>query len=238
MNTDSPKGVLIVFTIFALCGMMPSSNAGELGERFVDIYGGYSTTQGDIIEGEYQYVSILGSSSRESFRSHYGEDDGSVYGARLGWWMDTVPWLGLALDGSYFTVKPDDVDLDMNVFVLTPMLMARYPFMISDDYPHGRLQPYLALGPAFAWVDTSFTFYDGSSTTDFDDFASGIGPDFRVGSTFMLFRQWGVFVEYRYTHIKVKSDIGDDWVFLGGQITGMETTLSTQYIQGGITFRF
>lgn len=224
--------------LLALCWMTAFTHAAERREYFFDIYGGNAGTQGDTIRGEYQYVSIFGNSSREHFRARYGNDESPVYGARFGRWMDAVPWLGFALDGSYFIINDADIDLDMDVFVLTPLVMARYPIIVSDDFPDGRLQPYLAAGTATAWVDTSLTYDDGSEQTSFSDFAEGIGPDLRIGSTVMFSKNLGVFIEYRYTYIKVESNMNDDWVFLGGQITGMETTLSTQYITGGISIRF
>jgi len=236
-NKYVPSGIWLA-TLAALCWITSSSNAGVQGEYFVDIYGGHAVTGGDTIKGEYQYVSIFGSTSRERFSSRYDGDDSFIYGARFGLWPDSSAWFGFALDGSYFSVEPSDDDLDLNVFVLSPLLMARYPLVVSDDFPHGRWQPYLAVGPALALVDTSFTFDDGTEKADFSDIAGGIGPDFRMGSTAMVSRKLGVFIEYRYTYIRVDSDINDDQAFLGGQITGMKTTLSTHYMVGGISIRF
>jgi len=221
--------------------MTASSNAGAQGEYFVDIvdiYGGIAATEGDSIDGEYQNVSIFGSSAPVQFSSSYGRGEGSVYGARFGLWLGSAPWLGFSLDGSYFEVEPASENLDMDCFVLSPLIMARYPLMVSEAFPHGRFQPYLAVGPAFAWIDTSLTYNDGGGETEFSDIASGIGPDIRIGNTVMITGSLGVFVEYRYTYLDVKSNKEDDWVFLGGQITGMETSLSTQYVLGGLTIRF
>jgi len=239
MSTFWKMGICVRLHVLLGLGLVTaSSNAGEMGEYFVDIYGGYAATQGDTIHGEYQNVSIFGSSAPVGFKSSYGRAESSIYGGRFGLWLEPVPWLGFALDGSYFDVEPTDDNLDINVFSLSPLVMARYPLMVSEDHPNGRLQPYLAAGLALAWVDTSFTYDDGPDQTEFSDVADGIGPDLRLGNTIMLSRKIGMFVEYRYTYLRVKSNKEDDWVFLGGQITGMKTTLSTQYVLGGITFRF
>ena len=57
----------------------------------------------------------------ESAFHDIGIDDSLAVGGRIGVWFDRVPWLGLALDGSY--VAPETSGVEIQVMSLTPMLM-------------------------------------------------------------------------------------------------------------------
>jgi len=106
-------------------------------------------------------------------------DTGFIVGLRNGYWFDSFPYLGVDLDLFYlqahvpsqtqkgsaefsgkFLGKPIAVDASGNasisggtlpLFGFAPELRARWPLMIDAQFPAGRLQPYVAGGPTWAF---------------------------------------------------------------------------------------
>src|SRR5262245_14218405 len=148
-------------------------------------------------------------------------------GFRVGYWFEGAPWLGLSVDASYFT--PDS---DVSVIPVSALLMLRIPLFRSGSFPYGRLQPYVAGGPAL-FVST----FNGDLGEDLGGKASDtsidLGLDVRGGVTFLFTKQFGIFAEYRVTQVS------PEWKF---QVLDMDTTVKTElrsyHIIGGITFRF
>lgn len=128
-------------------------------------------------------VDLLGSPS----------DGGDVAaGIRVGyWWALPVPLdFGLALDGS--GVLGDLGKADFNFVPLTALLMARLRLLESEQFPSGRLQPYIAAGPSLVWSEIDIGLF---SEDRWD-----LGGDGRAGLRVGLIGGLGVFGEYRYTY--------------------------------------
>ena len=121
-------------------------------------------------------------------------------GARIGYFFDAVPFIGFAIDGSHY--QPDGkfggggsgFSFDVRVTGLSFDLMGRLPLMVSNNFPHGQLQPYLTVGPGvyFSRVKLTPIPFFGSKDSD----SSG-GVKVGGGATFMVTRNIGVFGEYR-----------------------------------------
>src|SRR5207248_2389191 len=97
-------------------------------------------------------------------------DTSGTVGGRAGVWFDRIAWLGVGLDAFHFhptigggqTVEISAPGLSgtatiqtINVSVLGlgfDVLRVRLPLLQSEDYPNGRLQPYLTAGPALFWT--------------------------------------------------------------------------------------
>jgi hypothetical protein len=127
--------------------------------------------------------------------------DNSVSGgARAGYWLDSTPWLGFALDGSYFRAAEGSEPgipstFKLKVIPVSGLLMLRHPILKSREFPRGQVYVYGAGGPA-AFV--SMATVDG---LDFDDTDVSIGLDARVGvKLFHAVQSWGAFAEYRFTY--------------------------------------
>jgi hypothetical protein len=69
----------------------------------------------------------------------------------------------------------------------SPQLMLRWPLLVSEDAPKGRLQPYLGGGPAWAF------------TWDSDEPGLVLGGLVRGGIAVQVFRYLALFTEYRYS---------------------------------------
>ena len=213
-------------------------------ELAIDIFGGVSWTKSsDIaIDGiDNTNVSIKGVLKDVEL------DPGFTVGLRLGYWFEFAPFLGLGLDGFFFSlpVPSQNVDSTVNVsgkifdkpisstnsgqvrlpsFELpsagfSPQLNLRWPLFTSNDLPKGRLQPYIGLGPAWA------------VTVDTDKAALILGGLVRGGLSFQLFSHLSLFAEYRYSffpnfELRDKSGLH------------FQTDLDTHNVVGGISIRF
>jgi len=166
-----------------------------LAELDIDIFGGVSWTKStDVaVDGiDNTNVSVKG-----VFKD-VDMDPGYTVGLRLGYWFEFAPWLGLGLDGFYFSlpVPAQTVDSTVNVtgkifghpisssnsgqvrlpsFQLpsagfSPQLMLRWPLLTSNDLPKGRNQPRAVRGVSLSFFP-DFELRDKSGlhfTTDLD----------------------------------------------------------------------
>src|SRR5512144_1886930 len=129
----------LVVTVLVVLAVTFSVPAAARAEIFFDLYGGgaFPVNTDTTITGS-NFIIIGESSYKESF----------VAGGRVGYYFDRgVPWLGLALDVSYFKA---DIDLPNgaknDVVPVSLLLMTRAPLLRSPEFPGGRLQPYAGIG--------------------------------------------------------------------------------------------
>jgi opacity protein-like surface antigen len=182
-------------------------------EWFGDVYAGVSLTDQDDIRA----VSRL--SGHATYRD-VDHDKSLAYGMRFGRYLDSVPFLGFAVD--YFTfdpnIPPQSVTVtgcplpnvcgtnkvgfgsfDVTVRSLSPDLFLRLPLFRSDDAPGGRVQPYVLGGiPLFFNTFTPrntrlFRNFDGDTDLTWG-YKGGAGLAVYVYKNLMLF------TEYRFTH--------------------------------------
>ena len=213
-------------------------------ELAIDIFGGVSWTKSaDVAVNGIDDTNV----SVKGVFSNVELDPGYTVGLRIGYWFESLPFLGLGLDGFYFSlpVPAQTVATTTNVsgsifgrpistnnarevrlpsFELpsagfSPQLMLRWPLFTSEELPKGRLQPYVGVGPAWA------------ITVDTDKAALILGGLVRGGVSFQLFRHLALFAEYRYSffpnfELKDKSGLH------------FKTDLDTNNVVGGISIRF
>jgi opacity protein-like surface antigen len=185
---------------------------GARAEFFFGLRAGESFTD----DGDIEFRPAFGGSA--SFERDY--EDSITGGGRAGFWL--LPWFGLAGDASYFA--PDDQAGEFNVDVvpISLLLMLRVPLASSDEFPNGRVQPFLGLGPG---IFVSVVDFGG----DFDDTAVDIGFAAHAGLEFLITRHVGLFAEYGFTTFTS-----------GAQIKGVDVDLelSTHHAAGGVAFHF
>lgn len=191
-------------------------------------------------------------------------DDFATGGLRFGYWLESVPYVGFALDAFIFdlgiprqTVVVDanaslDVEIEDVTFRLdegirlpvrlpsvsfpttaitsSPSVMLRWPTLVSTDFPKGRLQPYLTVGPSLLFTDT--------------DPEVSLGVKVGTGLAWQLHRRLALFVEYRFTHFSPEVETGSvtlidqSGVRVKIRDPKIETDLNTHYVIAGISFRF
>jgi len=131
-------------------------------------------------------------------------------GGRFGYWLRPVPWLGFALDTSYYQLHADAKspsapiqEAKLQIVPITPLVMARLPLLESSEYPTGRLQPYLGAGPGIFWHRRKFDLQSGDRT---DDDTVDVGADVRAGVAWSFTPHWGIFAEYRFNYFTTSAD--------------------------------
>src|SRR5438067_12820057 len=122
---------LVSLAVVAL--VLAGSIAPAFAEGFIDFYVGSAMARDSDVT-----VRTPGFSLKE----RVDWDTSITAGARFGVWFESLDWLGLALDGSFF--RPDR---DLTVYPVSLLLMLRVPLLRDESVPHGRLQPYIAAGP-------------------------------------------------------------------------------------------
>ena len=158
-------------------------------------------------------------------------DAALTVGGRPGMWFNG--WSGVALDGSYFeTSGPGVTD---NIVSVTPMLMLRARLLKSDRVPDGHLQPYFGIGPGVFFPDEEVDLRPGIGGK-VDSTHISIGVDLRAGMRWHISDKIGVFGEYRLTHYKSGGNSADNAAFLSEP--PVDSTLTTNYIMGGLSFTF
>jgi len=212
-------------------------------EWAIDLFGGASWTKS--ADMDVSGHDSAGLSVRTTL-SDVKLDTGFTVGARVGYWFEFAPFVGLGLDAFYFSLpipaqtvassstfsgsflgKPitftpsgdaniQAVDLPSAAF--SPQIMLRWPLLTSEDAPKGRLQPYLGVGPAWAFTVKS------------DELAVVLGGLVRAGVAVQVFRHLALFAEYRYSF------------FPGFELQDrgltFKTDLDTHHAVGGLSFRF
>jgi hypothetical protein len=149
-------------------------------------------------------------------------DDSFTAGLRGGYWFELLPWVGLAADASYF--HPDS---SIYVVPISPLLMLRLPLVTSDQYPHGRLQPFVGAGPGI------FVTLVDDHQTDFSDTTADVGVDVRAGLKLEVAPIMAIFAEYRYTSFEAHAD---DEVF--GVPFDVDIPLDSHHVAIGFGFHF
>jgi hypothetical protein len=186
-------------------------------EWFLDGYGGASiTADAD--------VTLRGGTTIDDTVKFDTEATG---GARLGYWLGGLRWLGFAADVSYFAPagQGSTVETRLEVVPITPLVMFRLPLLDSPEFPSGRLQPYLAAGPGFFLTRLKVDVPGlGEQRSDWQ---FEVGADARAGIVFMFTPGFGTFVEGRYTVFSTNP---------GGQNTDFD--IETLHVLGGITIRW
>jgi opacity protein-like surface antigen len=192
-------GMLIVH------GVIPTA-AMAAPEWFADVYLGVAATHSTEAD-----KTVSGQTTREDAGGETSVDAG----VRVGRWFETLPWLGLALDSSYFKPGPDSQTIPASLLV-----MGRLAFLKGGDFPDGRLRPYAGVGPG-----VFVTLLDGELAS------VEIGLNVRAGALFRLNEKIAIFGEYGFTYVSpsLDSDKTD---------TKIEATFSTHHVVGGISFRF
>ncbi|MFQ5896466.1 MAG: outer membrane protein [Nitrospinota bacterium] len=216
--------LVVAVLVFALLAVAPIPASAE---GFGDLYlGGAFTMDEDVT------VRGLGLSVKEEVDF----DTSFTLGGRIGYWFEGSPSFGIALDVSFFQPDGEDtgIDADITVVPISALLMLRFPLQTSEEFPKGRLQPYLGVGPGLfiTKVEQDVTL-DSVVVGDFSDRTTDLGLDARAGLAWLFQKNFAIFAEYRFTH--VEPEVKDN---VAGVTVEAETDLDTHYFLVGISYRF
>jgi opacity protein-like surface antigen len=205
MRTGSAVGVSLVIGVLLACSRM------LWAEGFADIgVGGAITQNAKITESN---------GKRAEGRAHFA--DSVTVGGRIGYWFEGAPLLGVAGTVSYYQPGASGSTAKTEVVPLTLLAMARWPLLESNEFPNGRLQPYVGVGPGFFITDVS--------APGFSDTSKEAGLDVRAGANLLFTSHVGSFVEYRLTHVGTT---------FRDQGVKEETSLTTHHFLAGMAYHF
>lgn len=244
-------GLLVVVETLA-AGVWPSSAHAEF---VLDLFTGTSDTSNADVEIK-QPAAGNSFTVRELTLDDKSFEDPPYYGARVAYFLERLPWLGLGVEFFHFKVfaeteetrqitgtvggAPINATAPVNSVVqrfnvshgvnyLMFDVIARYGlFRDVETYPHGRLQVYVGggVGPVITHAETRIQGVAAEPGYE----VGGIGGQGFAGVRFMLFRYVGLFVEGKVTHSSLTVGVAR-----GGEASFEETTL---HIVGGITIAF
>jgi hypothetical protein len=201
--------------VLVLVGVSLARPAGA--EWFIDLYGGGAFTQ------DVDVTIRNGVTVDDTVKL----DDELTGGGRVGYWFNGLPWLGVALDVSYFAPAGDGdvVETRLEVLPISPLVMLRASLAASPEFPRGRVQPYLGVGPGFFVTDVKV---DAPALGERrSDSQLEVGGDVRAGITFMITPGIGIFTEGRYTFFSTNP---------GGRST--EFDVETFHALAGVSLRW
>jgi hypothetical protein len=216
-----------MFIGLSLVLMRPSADA----EFFIDAYVGGAFTRASDVS-----LRVLDTVANTDIDT----EDSLIVGGRLGYWFGFFPWVGLALDVSYFEMEGeppsslsdeplsglDNLDkADFDILPISALVMLRLPSLVSPIALLTSLKPYAAIGPTVMLTRVNFE--------GFEDFGTALGLDIRAGLRWDFLPVFGVFAEYRYT--RVKDDFQDA---LRDLPASLDVDFTTHHVLGGISLRF
>lgn len=212
-----------------------------LAEPFFDLYGGWALSQKTDATREdfFPFTVPLPPSVKTTKQFQY--DTSGTFGVRGGYWLESLPWLGGAMDLSFFQRKAEGAHIDL--VPLSLLLMLRYPLITNNEFPKGKLQPYIGIGPSFFYSHSTMDFGPPLGQATHGNFFTDVGLDVRAGTSWQFHRAVAVFFEYRFTHVKLGykeehciglSCLGNDPVTVTEHTIG--TTINTHHFLMGIRF--
>ena len=167
-------------------------------------------------------------------------DGAATFGARVGYWFDQSPFIGVAVDLS--GVNREYESLDYSGTYLSPLLFFRFKLKPSEVYPHGQFQPYFALGPSVVFsqfdaeVGDLFAGFPGGPRNSEDVFsAQSTDPGFdgRLGFRYHFAWNFSLFGEYRLTY--VESGYSEN---IGGFSIEVDSKFQTHHFLVGLGWGF
>ena len=197
------------------------------GEVFSDIYVGVAVTADATtkLDGVVQEESLLCGAECSSTKSPVG-------GLRVGWFSGRFPWLGVSGDLSVFIQSwAIQSPYDVKAIPISALLMFRAPLVKTPEYPNGRAQPYLAVGPSLVLSTAKLAEGQAALGTARIDSDTAVDPglDVRFGIRLIASSWISVILEYRLTYFK------PTWQIRGRSV---DTTVQTNHFIIGLGIHY
>lgn len=127
------------------------------------------------------------------------KDSGEIaVGGRAGYWFEIAGPLDVGTFVDASAAFGELGNADYTFVPISGLLLARVRMLPSEEFPTGRLMPYIGAGPSLVWSNVDLGMWD--------DDAVDIGGDARAGVNFRLVDGLGIFGEYRYTYFEPSYD--------------------------------
>jgi opacity protein-like surface antigen len=111
-------------------------------------------------------------------------------------------------------------------------VLGRYPFLVSPEFPRGRLQPHLGIGPAIfitSWDDQEG---DTNENVGSETVVNG-GLQFLGGISYFIFENVAAFAEYKFTHhVTQIGGVANTFSLVGNQ------PFNVSHFTFGVTYHF
>ncbi|MEO0545589.1 MAG: outer membrane beta-barrel protein [Pseudomonadota bacterium] len=145
------------------------------------------------------------------------------WGARISYWFDEMPAVGLALDFTHAKVKADPLPADFKKLEFTDGInYLTLNAMYRHDMDNGWT-PYVGIGAGLAIPHVEVT--DIAETTRTLDYqVTGLAAQAMVGVDYAITDNWSAFAEYKMTYGEVDAELDG-----GG-------TLNTEVISNQVLF--
>ena len=240
------RGRAFLLGASAVLASLASAAGPASAEWFADLYAGSAWT-----ESHDRDLTFLGTKFDQ--RGQQFETSAS-FGGRVGYWLESVPYLGLALDAFHFqpNMNPQSAivcstagcfadprtGLDLSVVGVSFDAMLRWPLLKTEAFPKGQLQPYITAGPGiFIARGTNLVTGPGlgGPTSRGSDTDAEIGVKAGAGLAWQFHRNLALVAEYRFTHFRPEFKLDDVNV---PTPTKVDTLVNTHHIVVGVSFRF
>ncbi len=232
----------------AFCLLMSVGATSARAEFVVDLYGGLAKIKDSDVQVRETNVPQLGLGSATShiLKTEGKFKDSFTVGGRVTYWMQRFPWLGTGFDLSYFEADAKNGKVEIPVYGFSVLVMVRYPLFSNEQFSRGRLQPYLGVGPQFAFGKVKAEFEENGFKRKIEESEGAFGVDVRTGLLWKLDQHWGIFTEYRFTYLNYNSEDSDNFFCIGYKkdcpesikLEDFEAKLTTHHFLMGISFRF
>jgi outer membrane protein OmpA-like peptidoglycan-associated protein len=172
-----------------------------------------------------------------------------VIGGKFGYFLEPLPYLGFELD--VFNVFGPDFAGD-NLATTTPQLtlntgnqielrttavmldvVGRFQLMRSQEFPNGRLQPYIGAGGG--WVNAQLNLDNPPVGGSNSDVTNAWGAQGIAGLKYFLMPNVALYTEYKYVHVfPMKWSMGSGQRVYAPGDTGIDFNMAT----AGVAFHF
>ena len=217
-----PKLLIIALSLLAWSIFDQRS---AFSEQFVRVFAGPAWTQSTDVKHDYGPDFGFTILKAIDFRT------GPAVGWGLGHWFQSFPYFGLGVDVHLFKFNSDkqsitfcdttpgfptscdrdeEVSQHYRATAIAFPLMGRLPLSVSKEYPNGRTQPYVLVGPTIfvaTYTDPGGHF----SPRHQKDTDTSVGVTAGAGLTFMVTPSIDLFTEYRFTHFSPQFRVTDDF---------------------------
>jgi opacity protein-like surface antigen len=178
----------------------PRQNNLKYGDFDLTVGETSSTVQGDVTRGSQSF------------------DTSGVLGGKFGYFLEPLPFLGFELDvfnvfgpdfagdngvnagplGSQLRLNTGN-QISLNTTAVMLDAVWRFPLLRSQEFPQGRLQPYI--GGGGGWVHAQMSMDNRPVGGSVDDSADAWGAQGIAGLKYFFSPNVALYTEYKYVHM-------------------------------------